>query len=121
MRKHATYRLKAIQNGLTDCCGDFVKYQIIKEIRDAKFFSILADEVADLTDKKQMPLVLCFVDKEGFIREEYFKFVLLANGTSGENVAEAIKTEIRSLGLDLCNLTVMDKGIMAPVTCLGNT
>ena len=101
--KHATYRSKTIQNELIDCCGDFVKDQIIKEIKDAKFFSILADEVADLTNKEQMPLVLRFVDKEGHIREEFLKFVHLANGTSGENMAEAIKTEIRSLGLDLRN------------------
>ena len=48
-----------------------------------------------------MPLILRFVDKEGHIIEEFLKFVDLANGTSGENMAEAIKTEIRSLGLDL--------------------
>ena len=101
--KHATYRPKTIRNELIDCCGEFVKDEIIKDVNDAKFFSILADEIGDLTNKEQMPPVLRFVDKERYAREEFFKFVHLANGASGENLVEAIKTEIRSLGLDLRN------------------
>ena len=102
--KHSAYRSKTIQNELIDCCGDFVKDQIIKEIKDAKFFSILADEVADLTNKEQMPLALRFVDKEGHIREEFLNLCIWPTARPGRMcMAEAIKTEIRALGLDLRN------------------
>ena len=50
-----------------------------------------------------MPLVLHFVDTKGHIREEFIKLIYLANGTTGENIAEAIKSEIRVLGLDMRN------------------
>ena len=101
--KNATYQSKAVQNELIEICGDYLREQIIREVKVAKFFSILADEVADVSNKEQMPLVLRFVDTKGHIREEFIKFIYLANGTTGENIAEAIKSEIRVLGLDMRN------------------
>ena len=102
--KNATYRSKTVQNELIEICGDYLREQIIREVKVAKFFSILADKVADVSNKEQMPLVLRFVDTKGHIREEFIKFIYLANGTTGENIAEAIKSEIRILGLDMRNV-----------------
>ena len=48
-----------------------------------------------------MPIVLRFVDKTGHIREEFLKFIDLPKGTSGETIATAIKSALKSLGLDL--------------------
>ena len=45
-------------------CGDIVQTHILDEIRKAKYFSILIDEVADLSRKEQLTLILRFVDKE---------------------------------------------------------
>ena len=101
--KNATYRSKTVQNELIEICGDYLREQIIREVKLAKFFSILADEVADVSNKEQMPLVLRFVDTKGHIREEFIKFIYFANGATGENIAEAIKSEIRVLGLDMRN------------------
>ena len=101
--KNATYLSKTVQNELIEICGDYLRKQIIREVKVAKFFSILADEVADVSNKEQMPLVLRFVDTTGHIREEFIKFIYLANGTTGENIAEAIKSEISVLGLDMRN------------------
>ena len=56
--KNATYRSKTIQNDLISCCADVLNDQIIKEIQEAKFYSILADEVRDCSNKEQMPLIL---------------------------------------------------------------
>ena len=42
-----TYRSPSIQNELIDCCGDVVLDQLLKEIRQAPFYSILADEATD--------------------------------------------------------------------------
>ena len=69
---------------------DYLRKQIIREVKVAKFFSILADEVADVSNKEQMPLVLHFVDTKGHIREEFIKFIYLANGTTGETLRKPL-------------------------------
>ena len=76
--------------------------KIIHEVKSAKFFSILADEVSDVSAKEQMPIVLRFIDSEANIREEFVKFVYL-DGTSGQQIADGIKKEIREMGLDMVN------------------
>ena len=76
--------------------------KIIYEVKSAKFFFILADEVSDVSAKEQMPIVLRFIDSEANIREEFVKFVYL-DGTSGQQIADGIKKEIREMGLDMVN------------------
>ena len=65
--RNATYRSKTTQNELISCCAEEINGKIIKEIKDCGFYSILADEVTDCSNKEQMPLVLRYVDKEGNI------------------------------------------------------
>ena len=71
--KNATYRCKEIQNELIFCIGVHILDQLVAEIKAAKFFSILADEVSDVSGQEQMSLVLRFVDAKGQIREEFVK------------------------------------------------
>ena len=46
--------------------------------------------------------MLRFIDSEANIREEFVKFVYL-DGTSGQQIADSIKKEIREMGLDMVN------------------
>ena len=55
---NATLRSKATQNEIISCCSDFINEEIIDDIKAAKFYSILADEVSDCSNREQMPLVL---------------------------------------------------------------
>ena len=73
--RNATYRSKTAQNELISCCAEEVTNKIIKEVKASKFYSILADEVTDCSNKEQMPLVLRYVDKEGEIQERFIKFI----------------------------------------------
>ena len=98
--KNATYRSKGIQNELISCIDAYILGQLILEIKAAKFFSILADEVSDVGGQEQMPLVLRFVDASGQIREVFLKFVFLTN-TTGKAIADNIKKEINKMGLDI--------------------
>ena len=101
--KNATYRSKTIQNEIIDCCGRHTRQIIINEVKEAIYFSLLADEAQDVSNKEQMPLVLRFVDKNGNIREEFNKFILCDEDVSGAAISKSITTEIRSLGLDMQN------------------
>ena len=49
-----------------------------------------------------MPVVLRFIDSEANIREEFVKFLYL-DGTSGQQIADGIKKEIREMRLDMVN------------------
>ena len=69
--KNCTYRSKTIQNELIEVCGDYIRNRLLAEIREAQFFAISADEVADLSNREQMSLVVRFVDRDKNVREEF--------------------------------------------------
>ena len=56
---------------------------------DAPYFSILADEVTDVSNREQLSLVIRFVDSGGNINEEFLGFHNLQRIT-----AEAIASSI---------------------------
>ena len=90
-----------IQNDLIICTGDWIREQIINEVKNAKFFSIYADEASDISNKEQLPLIFRFVDESNTIREEFIDFVLCDTGTTGIAIAEKILTAVGDNGLDL--------------------
>eukprot|EP00112_Aurelia_sp_Birch-Aquarium-sp1_P017236 Seg3978.1 transcript_id=Seg3978.1/GoldUCD/mRNA.D3Y31 product="52 kDa repressor of the inhibitor of the protein kinase" protein_id=Seg3978.1/GoldUCD/D3Y31 len=102
--RNATYRSKTTQNQLITICGELITEKIISEIKDAKFFSVLADEATDCANIEQMSLVLRYVDKTPSVREEFLGFVPCKNGLSGEAIAENImqSVEERGLSMGLC-------------------
>ena len=58
-----------------------------------KIFSICADEAADSSNQKQLPLI---VDSNS-IREEFVDFVLCNTGTTGVAIAEKLLAAMEEL------------------------
>ena len=50
--KNAKYISKEIQNDLISCCGEVILEKIISEVKHSKYFSIIADEAADSSNKE---------------------------------------------------------------------
>ena len=99
----ATYLSPDIQNELINIIGkEIIQSEIVEEIKDAKFFSIMADEAAT-HNKEQCAFCVRFVDKEGNIREEFLEFIPPIR-TTGEHIAGAILKAIEKLGLDISNV-----------------
>ena len=73
--KNATYTSKTTQNDLIQAIGDHLRDKLLLEIKAAKWYSVLCDEVTDISDKEQVSLVLRFVDSACDIREEFLEFV----------------------------------------------
>ena len=96
--KNVTYKSKTTQN---DICGQLITNKITDEIREAKFFSVLADEAADCANVEQLSLVVRFVDSKHQIREEFLGFVPCKNGLSGEAIANTIQDFLRDRGLSI--------------------
>ena len=93
-----------IQNQLVECCGDDIRQQILEEVRQSPFFTVLADEATDASNTEQMPIVLRYLNSEIKISESFVSFTACRNGTTGEALAEQIKSQLRSWGLDMKKL-----------------
>ena len=101
--RNATYRSKTVQNELIFLCADQVLTAIVQEVRDAREFSMLADEASDVSNKEQLSLVLRFVDQASYIREEFLGFLQCLNGTSGDAIAKLILEKLDVLSIELKN------------------
>ncbi|VDI37411.1 Hypothetical predicted protein [Mytilus galloprovincialis] len=87
-QQNSTYLSPSNQNELTDLMGNMIRSKIISEIQEAKYFSIMADEVESY-NKEKMSLCVRFVDSNSDIREEIIDFVSLLR-INGEHIANAI-------------------------------
>ena len=102
--KNSSYISKTSQNHLIKCCGQIITDEIIFEVKKNKFFSIIADEARDCSNKEQMSLVLRFVDSNCDIREDFIRFVHCDEGLSGKELYSVL---YKSLTADL-KLDVLD-------------
>ena len=100
-QKNATYISKETQNDLIECFGEIILYKIVNEVNCSKFFSILADEATDCSNKEQMSLVLRFVDQQNIIREDFIGFLHCKWGLSGADLSKVILSKLNTLGLDI--------------------
>ncbi|XP_062118723.1 uncharacterized protein LOC133832387 [Humulus lupulus] len=78
---NATYTSLDIQKEILYILSNKVKKEIRQEIGVSKF-CIIVDEALDVSKREQMALVLIFVDKEGFIHEQFFGVVHLRDTTA---------------------------------------
>ena len=102
--KNASYISKTTQNNLIQACGDIITETLISKVKEARFFSIIADECSDCSNTEQLALCLRFVDKELNIHEKFLKFCELKNGLTGKAIAHAILSCIENdLKLDIMN------------------
>ena len=101
--KNASCISKTSQNELINCCGNYIKDILVKEIKESRFFSVLADEASDCSNQDQLSLVIRFVDGSGEIREEFLGFLHCDLGLSGKALAETVLNGIANLTLDIQN------------------
>lgn len=101
--KVATYRSKTVQNDVIDCIGHQIQQNIVEKVKASRFFSILADEAQDASNKEQMALIIRYVDVDGVINEDFLEFVHCADGTTGDHISKHIKTSLSKLGIDMAD------------------
>ena len=73
------------------------------EVKNTKFYAIIADEAAYFSNNEQMSLVLRFVDRDNHIREDFQRFIHCNQGLHGSEQATVILKGICDLGLDIHN------------------
>ena len=99
--KNASYISKTTQNDLIKSCGQVITDKIVDEVKRNKFFTIIADEAADSSNKEQMSLVLRFVDDNRNIREDFVRFLHCKWGLCGADLAKLILNALTDLSLNI--------------------
>ena len=85
--------------------ADQVKQNILQKVQAVKWYTVIADEVTDVSTKEQLSIVLRYVDSVSLVdREDLVYFTECDTGISGQNLAEKTMTYLEALGLDLSNL-----------------
>ena len=103
LKKNATYLSPRCQNEIIDIIGQQqILASILEEVRKARYFSVLADEVTS-HNQEQMALCVRFVDEDNRIREEFLDFVLLQR-TVRKDIATAIKSALVKYHLPIQDL-----------------
>ena len=94
--KNAKYMSKTIQNQMV---GNQIRSEIINEIRSAKFYSIIADELSDISNKEQVSLSFWYV-LDGTVKEVFADFAEVERIT-GKEIAGAMERSLATWGLPL--------------------
>ena len=103
--RNATYTSPDVQNQIIDILGDYVRRKILSQLQKAQFFTLIADEVTDCSNKEQLSLVLRYVDRESNqIREDLVAFIECDTGVSGRDLANKMLSFLRSHRVDLTKL-----------------
>ena len=95
--KNARYTSKTIQNELVGVIGDKIRDDIIQEVKSAKHYTVIADEVTDAANKEELSLVFRYV-YNGEIREVFVDFLEVERIT-GRVLGEAILKWLRNHGI----------------------
>lgn len=60
---NAKYLSLIIQNDMISCCGEEIRNCIVRRIQKSKYFSVLADETADISGTEQLPIYIHYVSE----------------------------------------------------------
>ena len=100
--KNAVYTSKTIQNELVQIIGTKIRNDILREVEQAKFFTVIADEKTDVSNKDQLSIALRYVLK-GTVKEVFVDFVEVER-IIGQVLADAIVQSLATWGLSLAHL-----------------
>ena len=99
---NATYVSKIIQNQPIYVIGDYLRKDLITEIKKAKYYSTLVNEVTYCSNKEPLSLAIRFVDEHSLIREEFLDFIEVEQIT-GESLANVILSHLESWDIPILN------------------
>ena len=100
--RNALYTSKTIQNSLIEVVHQCILKDIITEVKQSRYYTIIADEVTDLSNKEQLSLALRYV-LNGSVKEVFVDFIFVGRIT-GEVLAQAILQWLETWNLSYCDI-----------------
>ena len=101
-RKHYKYTSPQIQNEMLDSLALGIFQDIASSIQTAEFFSIMADETADISNQEQLVICIRWVDEELVVHEAFIGLRPVAE-TNASTITDAIKSILVEMNLDIMN------------------
>ena len=98
---NASYTSGNIQNQLIDIIGSQIRGKILERVKKSGWFSVIADEVTDVSNKALLSIVLRYVNPDTVeIREDFVGFVECDTEVTGRCLADKILGFLTALQLD---------------------
>ncbi|XP_075448797.1 52 kDa repressor of the inhibitor of the protein kinase isoform X1 [Ascaphus truei] len=69
------YCSRTQQKQMLDICESCIREEMVREVREAQFFSIITDDAVDLAGEEHMPVFVRFIDETNNLREEFLGFL----------------------------------------------
>ncbi len=95
--RNARYTSKTIQNELIEVVGNHIRQGIIDEVKSSKFYTLIADEVTDVSNKEQLSICLRYV--HGRTVKEVFVCYRSVERITGKSLADTILSWLYTVGL----------------------
>ena len=106
---HDHYLGKRIQNELITVVADAVMKAILRDIKNAMYFSVILDCTPAISHKEQMSLTIRYVsdgvnvEKHVDVHEAFIKF-LPVESTTGQDLCDVLVNELENLELNVQNI-----------------
>lgn len=91
-RGSTTYLSNTVQNELLECCYSVYQDEIMKQIKDAQFLAIMADETTDTSQTTQLVIVFRYLFNNQ-IREQFWGF-FNPESTDAEGISKVLLKEL---------------------------
>ncbi|XP_076591034.1 THAP domain containing 12b [Chaetodon auriga] len=72
---NSEYLSAAQQSQLLDVCENTVREEMLMEVRESRFFSLVTGDLVEFANEKHLPLFLRFVNQQNVLREEFLDFL----------------------------------------------
>ncbi|CAH1985723.1 unnamed protein product, partial [Acanthoscelides obtectus] len=103
IHSRAMYTSSVIQNEVIELCGSAIQTQVLNRVKEAGFFTILADETQDISRGEQLALCLRYVhcsSGKSVILEDFLEFIHVED-VSAQALATTIISHLLSYNLDM--------------------
>ena len=101
--QNARYTSKTVQNDLIDIIGTSIRADILSEVKQAKFYYVIADEVVDIYNMEQLPVCLRYVF-DNRIKDVFADFIPVERITGKVIADAAIICRLKAWDLSLADL-----------------
>ena len=101
--KDDKYTSPVIQNEILEAIALCMLHKISENIQNATFFTIMADDTADISNKEQLVVCISWVDENFAVHEDFIAMYPLES-TTGDHIVAVLKNCLISMHLSIENV-----------------